>query len=191
MEQENEHEHAEELLTLADHQAQLAAAVEPLTMQLGQAEALIESGSVTIGILQTGLELAQAERAEAQAKVTALTEQLRLRDEQANNERVEEAFQTYRVAQRLTDAHRVPMKLTLLGDRAAFERLYPRVRPDRKHLLQHVSKDSTGLPHGMTEVPDVGPLCKKIQAENPNMSYDDAFTLALEKRAQLLVGGGF
>lgn len=53
--------------------------------------------------------------------------------------RVEEAFETYKEQQKLTDDHKESMALTLRANPTKFEKLYPRVTPDKAHLLRRTA----------------------------------------------------
>lgn len=109
-------------------------------------------------------------------------------EQAAVDETVQQAFLTYRVAQRLTERHKSGMRLTLLNDPASFQALYPEIGADKKYLLQHFSRDSTSLPSGTREVPSLAAMIDKAKRDKPELSHDDAFTLAYNERAALLGG---
>jgi hypothetical protein len=111
-------------ITLKDHEQAVTAAVEkataPLSLQLSQSN----------------------------AKVTALEEEVKtLKDEQTKRvekdiaDRVNEAFDTYKDAHKLTDDAKKMMTITLRHDPETFEKIYPRVTADKRHLLRDLTKD--------------------------------------------------
>lgn len=90
-----------------------------------------------------GLEL---ELKSALADVAAKDEQLKKLTDEANarlmadrETRVEEAFGTYKDAKRLTDGDKDQMRVYLSSNPAGFEKLYPKVEPDKRHLLANIA----------------------------------------------------
>lgn len=70
------------------------------------------------------------------AEIVALRDVAAKRDDAEVDARVEEAFSTYRASKLLSDDDKAAMRITLKADAALFGKLYPRVAPDQRHLLQ-------------------------------------------------------
>lgn len=78
----------------------------------------------------------------------------------AEDARVEEAFETHKESQKLTDDHKESMSLTLRANPAKFEKLYPRISVDKAHLLRRVAPLAGG---GNSSVGD-----KAVDPNDPN-----------------------
>jgi hypothetical protein len=90
-----------------------------------------------------GLELQLKDR---NSKIDAITAELvTLRDDEKKRAEADEkaavdnAFDTYKDAKKLTDADKRQMLLTYRNDRALFNELYPAVRADQRHLQLTIS----------------------------------------------------
>jgi hypothetical protein len=177
-----------ETITLSEHETKVKLAVSeavatavqtavaPLNLQLNDAQAKLAK--------------AESDNVAAQAMVVNLTDQLKVVADAAIADRVEQAFSTYKESHKLTDLHKKQMKLTLMNDPETFAALYPVVAPDKQPLLRVLSKDTSVMPTGAKPVvPSVLKLCQDIQTKSPTISYDDAFTLALQEQAKLLAAG--
>jgi hypothetical protein len=100
-----------------------------------------------------GLELQLADRT---SKVTALEAEVKtLRDNEAKRAETDEtaaielAYATYKDTHKLTDAHKKSMLLTYRHDRETFDKLYPPVAPDQRHLQRNLSnRTSPGIQQG-------------------------------------------
>jgi hypothetical protein len=100
-----------------------------------------------------GLELQLADRT---SKVTALEAEVKtLRDNEAKRAETDEtaaielAYATYKDTHKLTDAHKKSMLLTYRHDRETFDKLYPPVAPDQRHLQRNLSnRTSPATQHG-------------------------------------------
>ena len=76
-------------------------------------------------------------------QVRALREWKATREELDLLARVDEAFETYKDAKRLSDADKVGMTVVLRHDAQAFDAMYPRVRMSEQHLLRTLVKPNT------------------------------------------------
>lgn len=166
-------------ITLADHTVKLsdavANAIAPLTLQLKDAEAKVAA--------------AVADATAAAAKVVELTDQIKSRDAAVSASRVEDAFDTYKDTKKLSDDDKAAMSITLSANPELFEKLYPKVKADKKVLLSaNLSADRSGAASAVSAkvVPPISRLLADIAAKNPTLDYDAQFTLALEERAKLM-----
>lgn len=90
--------------------------------------------------------LAEQRAATAEAEVKTLRDEIARRDDQAVEERVNTAFETYKDVKKLGDAEKKAMRILLKADRATFDELYPPVPPSQQHLLRNVATQRQGIP---------------------------------------------
>lgn len=95
---------------------------------------------------------------ERQSKITALEADVtklradgEARDATELAARVDEAFETHKDAQKLTDKHKAMMMVAAKADRKAFDEVYPRIKPGERHLLRDLT--GTGGAGGHREPP--------------------------------------
>jgi phage I-like protein len=82
---------------------------------------------------------AEAKNAALETQVVQLKEAETRRDAETKAARVDEAFVTHKDTQKLTDAHRPMMASFLATNPGEFEKLYPRVAPDQRHMLRQIT----------------------------------------------------
>jgi phage I-like protein len=177
-----------ETITLSEHETKVKLAVsEAVTDAVAKAVAPL---NLQLNDAQTKLTKTESDKAVLEEQVRTLSEQVKAQAKQAIADRVEEAFLTYKDSHKLTDLHKKQMTLTLTSDPETFNALYPRVTPDKQPLLRVISKDGAALPASpqAKPVPSLTKLCADIQKKSPHLTYDDAFTMALEEQAKLLAG---
>jgi hypothetical protein len=73
------------------------------------------------------------------AEIATLKADADKRADEARTARIDEAFDTYKDAKKLTDADREAMAIVLGSKPETFEKLYPRVTADKRHLLTQVA----------------------------------------------------
>lgn len=151
-----------EMANMADKDAAAIAANNDLAVKLGEEKARADRLTNEHASLGLRLKDAEATAVTLADKVKASEEKIALRDAEivtlkaditkrdtdAANERVEDAFSSYKDAKKLTDDDKAAMRITLLSDKSLFDRLYPRIAPNHKHLMA----DLTGsrAPNGST-----------------------------------------
>lgn len=115
-----------DLIALKDATTKLTAAetqVSTLTLKLNERESKV---------------------AELTTENARLLKDLQDRDATAIEDRVQEAFDTYKDSQKLTDKHMTMMRVTCKADRRAFDDVYPRIPVVRRHLLRDIAGTNGG-----------------------------------------------
>jgi len=180
-----ENEKIMDTITLSEHNTKLEAAVaaavanatSPLTLQLKDVEAKLTA--------------ALADKAAADAVVVQLNEQIKTRDAAVAAARVDEAFSTYKEVKKLSDDDKEAMAITLSTKPELFEKLYPKVTPDKAILLRTVtaSDAAPAAKAGSVKViPDLSKILEDVKAKNPGLDYDKQFDMALKEQATLMAG---
>lgn len=127
---------------LGETKAQLAAKTTEVRTVLARETALKnEKAALTLELTARDATITdlKAQLTAKDADLTKLRDAETARAEQAITARVAEAFDTYKDAQNLTEDHRDMMTLTLRSDAAKFEKLFPVVPPDKRHMLRNVT----------------------------------------------------
>lgn len=151
-------DHEEEFHHMSDVAPNLNDSTET-AVKLGEANARLvaltdankrlenEHASLSLRLKDAESKIAEAEEraTKAEAEAVSLRDQIAKRDEQAIEERVASAFDTYKDAKKLSDDDKAAMRITLKSDRALFDRLYPAVPPGQQHLLRHVASQRAGI----------------------------------------------
>lgn len=117
--------------------------------KLSAAEAANATLTLQLNEKQSKLEAAEAEVIKLRAEGEA-------RDAKELEERVQEAYATHKDSQKLTETHLKMMRVTCRADRSAFEEVYPRVSPDKRHLMRNLTgggKDVPGSTGAASNVP--------------------------------------
>ncbi len=121
-----------------------------LAIQLGEANTSLKTLSDEKATLTLRLTKAESDASAAaaviaakDAEIVALRDAATKRDAAALDARVDEAFDTYKDAQKLSPDHRVMMRLTAASDPVTFDKLYPRMAPNQRHLLANLSGSRT------------------------------------------------
>lgn len=120
----------QETTTMSDEAAKKEAA--ELAIKLKDQEAKLAGES-----LERKSAEARAEKAEADLKLATDRENTRLLADRAA--RVEEAFDTYKDAKKLSDADKDSMAVYLATKPESFEKLYPKVNAAERHLLRDLT----------------------------------------------------
>ncbi len=141
-----------------------AAATEEQTMATPDPNAAAQTAQMkdfetklaelTLGLKDVQGKLATAEQtiAAKDGEIKALKDAAAAREEADRKARVEEAFDTYKDAKKLSDADKEAMLLVLTSKPETFEKLYPRVSADKRHLLASLSGGRTEGQSGATVV---------------------------------------
>lgn len=138
---------------------------------------------------------AEAKGTEALARVAALEAECKtLKDQVATTEakrlsdRVDGAFAAYKDSQKLSDAHKKAMLITLRDDPALFDELYPAVDPAKAHLLRDVTTGPGAKPPvtapASVQVPDMKELTAKLMKDG--QSLEDATSNAYAQISKML-----
>lgn len=192
-------EMSDKTITLADHEAKVAEAVKSATETTSAALTLkLNAADSKIVELNTALE-------EANGRIKALSDEIEASKAKAREDRVTEAFETYKTARKLSDSDRKAMAVVLSSDAALFEELYPRQSVERRPLLQNLSVPGAGAQPAkppvyagaiptrgaavsvtMAAVTSLNDLIEKFKSENPNKSFDDVFSMAHKEYSKLL-----
>lgn len=175
-------------ITLSDHEAKVTTAVAAaVTTEVAKATAPL---TLQLTDVKASLESAIASKALSDAKIVELTDQLKKRDADAVTARVDEAFDTYKDTKKLSDDDKAAMPIVLSTNPELFNKLYPRVTADKKHLLSVLSTDTS--PRTTTVeakvVPALNVLLSDTQTKYPTKTYDECFTLALAEQKKLMAG---
>lgn len=112
------------------------------------------------------------------------------------SDRVDEAFVTYKDKKSLTDADKDAMLIVLNASPEKFDKLYPRIAPEQRHLLRNLTPTApTGADHAPATVIDVAPqsgvpagetisqTITRLMSEDKSLSYNAATTKAAKLRA--------
>ena len=129
------------------------------------------------------------------AENTKILKDLAARDEKDIDNRVQDAFETHKDSQKLTDKHVAQMKVFCKADRKAFDELYPIFRGVKKHLM----RDLTGAGHDVASTTNAGAeppapagvqpgetfedTALRMTLADPNLSMADATAKALKLHA--------
>lgn len=175
-------------ITLTDHEAKVTTAVAAaVATEVAKATApfKLQLTDVTATLATT-----ISESAVKDAKIVELTDQIKKRDADAITARVEEAFDTYKDTKKLSDDDKSAMPIVLATNPELFNKLYPRVTADKKHLLSKLATDTSGTAviGNAKVIPDLNVLLAETQAKFPAKSFDDCFTMALNERNKLMAG---
>ena len=131
------------VLTLTSQLEAEKATSAKLELQLNDAVSKVDAAAKALTEKDAAIAALTSEKAE-------LSKQLKDRDEKDIDNRVAEAFETYKDSKKLTDANKKSMRITLVHDAATFEELYPRVNPGKQHLLRDLTGSGAdgGKPRG-------------------------------------------
>jgi len=173
-------EMSENTISMADHETKVSSAVAsataPLTLQLSD--------------VNSKLTVALSEKTAAEAKIVELTDQIKKQTDAVSASRVEDAFETYKEAKKLSDSDKKAMGLVLASDPALFDTLYPKLSPAKAVLLRTVTASDTGTQRSTEKtVPALKTLIAKAIKENPNSTYDEQFSMAYTEHATLMAAG--
>lgn len=176
-----------ETITLTDHESKLSAAVKMAV------ESAVDAAVATVN-LKLMAETAKvtevaAQLTEKDSRIVALTEQIEATNEANRASRIDEAFDSYKHAQKLTDLHKKQMKITLMSDPETFEALYPKLTADKRMLTGGIvtSGGSKPAPAAKKSV-DFRARAAVLMSEK-GIDHEEAFTLALkEDHESRLVG---
>lgn len=157
--------------------------MKDITTKLSAIEADNAKLTLQLNEKQSKLEASEAEVIKLRADGEA-------RDAKELEERVQEAFATHKDAQKLTDTHLKMMRVTCKADRAAFEEVYPRVSPDKRHLMRNLTgggKDvpgSTGLASNVpgdisVQQESTSETTARLMKDDPKLTMEDAQNLAV------------
>lgn len=184
---------AENTITLADHEVKVTAAVEAATAPLSQTLKAEQAKVVTL----------TADLDAANLKIKQLTDAIEETAKKTREDRVTEAFDTYKTVRKLSDADRKAMTILLSNDAALFEELYPRQSAERKPLL-HTATVATSRVAGVgphagaiplrpgvattmsASLPTIKELTEKYKTEFPNKSFDEIFDMAMKEQSRLM-----
>jgi hypothetical protein len=108
----------------------------------------LKDAESTVTTLSDKLKASEVIVGERDATIVALKAEIAKRDDDAAEERVNDAFDSYKDAKKLSDADKKSMRITLKADKALFDELYPRVAPQHKHLQRNLTTERT--PTGVT-----------------------------------------
>lgn len=164
----------EKVASLSDGAKVQESAAAGLTLKLKDAESKVVDGAAKIA------ELEKANKELTEKLATVATQRL--------TDKVETAFATYKDAQKLTEAHKKMMMLTLRDEPATFEELYPAIDPSKRHLLRDVTPnpEKKNLTEVTSEIPDVKTLTDKHVAAGK--SIEEAVSLAYGEVRRALNG---
>ena len=128
------------------------------SIQLKEVTTKLTAADARVAELSLQLNAKTTKLAELEAERTTLLKQIDDRDVQALEERVQDAFETHRDSQKLTDRHIAQMKVFCRADRKAFDELYPRLTGPRRYLMRDLTgggKDVPGDSNGAADPPAV------------------------------------
>lgn len=111
--------------------------------QIAELTLMSDTSHAEAAKLALQLKESQAQQEMLADEVRALREWKATREELDLLARVDEAFETYKDAKRLSDADKVGMTVVLRHDAQAFDAMYPRVRMSEQHLLRTLVKPNT------------------------------------------------
>jgi ADP-ribose pyrophosphatase YjhB (NUDIX family) len=121
-----------------------ATTLKDVTTKLSAAEA--QNATLTLQLNERMAKVATLE-----SEIVRLKAEGETRDKAELEARVEEAFETHKDAQKLTDKHKPLMLASAKADRKAFDEVYPRISPAQRHLLRDLT--GTGGSSGHREPP--------------------------------------
>jgi 8-oxo-dGTP pyrophosphatase MutT (NUDIX family) len=156
--------------------------------------ALVATLKLQLNERQTKLEASEAEIVKLRAEGEA-------RDKVELETRVEDAFETHKDSQKLTEDHKPLMLVAAKADRKAFDKVYPILRGPKKYLLTDLTGSGKDVARSTNAGADADPAAltlkgvqpgdmltdtaARIQAKDPSISATDAMNQAL-----LLHAGG-
>lgn len=159
---------AEHAAQLKDHEDKLVA----LTAQ-------VESQKTEKAELRLALKDAESKAQSLETEVKSLRDAEIARVKLATTERVAEAFDTYKDKKSLTEDDREDMVLSLTSNPERFEKRFPRVSADKRHLLSNLTGHSIGAPAQR-------PVASAAVAEGVKVSLRDlSLQIARTKRIPL------
>lgn len=134
---------------------------------------------------------ARAEAAEAKCK--DLEKKFEDQQQKLMADKVAEAFDTYKDTKKLSEVDRESMVLTLKHNPELFDRLYPRVTADKRHLMKEMTSGPSGTPKPQPgDVDFVEQLRSETFAQttqrlmkDKTLSYEAASSEAFRLRRQL------
>lgn len=175
---------ADEAQTIALKDAQTKAG--ELTVALKDAETKLTKLGADVSALTLQLKEADAKATKATAELTAATEEIKClkdekvkRDEADLNADVEIAYATWKDKKGLSEGDKVHMLSFAKSSRDAFNKMYPPVAPDQRHLLRNAVGPE---PRGKPEM-SVTALTRRLMTDK-HLSYADAY-----EKATLILSG--
>lgn len=154
-------------VSLKDHEAKVA---------------LLTASEAKVSELTLTLADRDAKLSKAEEELVALRAEKAARDEKELAAEVEEAFTTYKDEKKLSDEAKTHMLVVLKASPDAFRALYPKVKPEERHLLRDLSgKDESPAPVPMmdetlgdTRKVTMRDLVDTLMSNNPRITYEDA-----------------
>lgn len=140
-----------------DHRGELAAQ-ETMNMDLTKqvADISAKNGELTVSLKDVSTKLSDAEtkladvtlslkdevakREAAEKELVELRDKVATREKKDHDDRVGEAFDTYKDDRKLTDDDKEMMSLLLKSNPEKFEKRYPKVAPSQKHLMRSLTE---------------------------------------------------
>jgi phage I-like protein len=135
----------------------------------------------------------------AEAELVTLRAEKKTRDEEILTDRVNEAFETYKDDRKLADDDKEAMLIVLKSKPDLFEKRYPKVAPDKRHLMRNLTENSreNGAPTTTIDATDdLSVLANESQLQTTKRLMKDeklSFAAAQNKASKLhsqLRGGG-
>lgn len=160
-------------MKLSTDLAEATVALRNSETKAGDAVLKLKDAEGKVAELTLSLKEATAAKEKGETELVELRKRLADRDQRDLTDRVDEAFGTYKDSHKLTDLDKEMMLLVLTNKPEVFEKKYPKVAPDQRHLMRDLTterdpvlptthvKEGDGAPIHL----DVATAARKLSAE--------------------------
>lgn len=171
---------AETKINLSNREGKIVELSEKLAASDAKAkEAEVKVAEVTLALNETTAKLTAADEELKTLRAWKETEEQRRFDE-----RLSEAFETYKDARKMTDADKEMMRVFLKAEPTKFEERFPKIPADKKHLMRNLAgnepKEGKNAPVNTIPAPEM----HDAQPASINLA-DAALALAAQRKIPL------
>ena len=126
---------------LSAKNAELSLSLKDATSKVETTAAKLSDAETKIADVTMALKDEAAKREKAEAELVELRDFKATREKKDHDDRIAEAFDTYKDERKLSDDDKEMMSLLLKSNPEKFEARFPKIAPSQKHLLRNLTEN--------------------------------------------------